>query len=49
MIIGRDLLTALVPDLKFSKNVIIVVEGRYEGCLAPMVDVINYNFTFITD
>ena len=47
MILGRDLLTALVLDLKFSKNVIICGEGPYEGCSAPMMDVSNYNFTSI--
>ena len=29
MILGRDLLTALVLDIKFSYNVIIGVEGPY--------------------
>ena len=32
MILGRDLLTALVLDIKFSENVIIGGEGPYEGC-----------------
>ena len=49
MILDRDLLIALVLDLKFSENVIICGEGPYEGCLAHMVDVNNYEFTFITD
>ena len=38
MIIGRDLLTALGPDLNFSENLIIGGEGPYEGCLEPMSD-----------
>ena len=49
MILGRYLLTALVLDLKFSDNVIIGGKGPYEGCSALMVDLINYDFTSITD
>ena len=48
MILGRYLLTALRLDLKFSKNIIIGVEGPYEGCYKSMVDVRNYNFDIIT-
>ena len=39
MIIGRDVLTALVLDFKFSKHVIIGGDGPYEGFLAYMVEV----------
>ena len=49
MRLGRDLLTALVLDLKFSDNVIICGGGPYKGCLSPMVDVINHDFKYITD
>ena len=49
IILGRDLLTTLGLDLKFSENVIIGGEGPYEGCSAPMVDVKKYNFKSITD
>ena len=49
MVLGKDLLTTLVLDVKFSDNVKIGSEVTYEGCSAPMVDVTNYNFTFITD
>ena len=49
IIIGRDLLTTLGLDLKFSKNIIIGVEIPYKGCLSPMVDLRNYAFTHITD
>ena len=49
MILGRDLLTALGLDLKFSDNVISGVKLQYEGCSAPIVDVINYDFNLITD
>ena len=31
MILGRDLLTALGLDLKFSQNIVIDSEGPYEG------------------
>ena len=49
MILGRNLLAALGLDLKFSENVIIGVELPYEGCSEYMVDVSNYDFTYITD
>ena len=44
MILGKDLLTALGLDIKFSENIIIGGDGTYKGCLAPMVDVSNYDF-----
>ena len=49
MILGRDLLTALGLDPKFSENVIIGGEGPYEMFSSPMVDLINYNFKYMTD
>ena len=36
-------------DLKFSYNVIIACEEKYEGCSTPMVGVINYKILSITD
>ena len=48
MILGGELLTALVLDLKFSYKVILGVEGPYKGCSAPMVYVSNYDFNIIT-
>ena len=48
MILGRDLLTALGPDLKFSENVIRGGEGPHKGCLAPMFDVKTYDFNIVT-
>ena len=48
MILGRDLLTAMVLDIKFSENFIIGREGIYKGCSEPMVDVSNYYFNIIT-
>ena len=44
MILGRDLLTALGMDLKFSEDVIIGGDGPYKGCSEPMVDLRNYEF-----
>ena len=44
IILGRDLLTTLGLDLIFSQNLIIGGEGSYEGCLAPMADLSNYEF-----
>ena len=44
MILGRYIITALVLDLKFSKNIITDGEGQYEGSLAPVVDLSNYDF-----
>ena len=44
MILGRDLLTALGLDLKFSEDIIMGGDGTYEGCSTPMIDVSNYDF-----
>ena len=41
MILGRDLITARGMVIKFSERVISGVDGTYEGCLAPIVDVRN--------
>ena len=49
IILGRDLLTALGLDLRFSENIIICGEGTYEGCLTPMVDSSNYDFKSLTE
>ena len=49
MILGRELITALGLDLKFSGDVIIVHNGIYEGCLSSMVGVSNCNLTSLTD
>ena len=49
MILGRDLLIALVLDLKFSENIIIGEEVPRKGCLAPLVDVSNKIFTSMKD
>ena len=49
VILCIDLLTALVMDLKFSKNIIIVVKGPYEVCYTPMVDLRKYDFKSFTE
>ena len=49
MILGRDILTTLGLNLKFSENVIIGGEGPLKGCSSHMVDVSNYYFKSITD
>ena len=48
MILGRYLLTTPGLDIKLSENLIIVVEGPYEGCLAPMTELSNYDFKSLT-
>ena len=48
MIQGRDLLTALVMDIKYYENIVIYGEVPYEGCSSPMVDVSNYDFKPLT-
>ena len=49
MILGRDLLTTLGLDLKFSENVIIGGEGPYKWFSSNVVDISNYDFKSITD
>ena len=49
IILGRDLLTALGLDLKFYENILIGGKSPYEGLSAPMFDVINCGFNFLTD
>ena len=49
MILGRDLITTLGMDLTFSYNIMIGGDGQFEGFSAPMVDVIRYDFTYLTD
>ena len=48
MILGRYLLTNLGMDLKFSVYIIIGGEVPYKGCSAPMVELSNYEFKYIT-
>ena len=44
MILGRDLVTALGLDLKFSENIILGGDGPFKGFSVPMVDVSTYGF-----
>ena len=48
IILGRDLLTAMGLDLKFSENVIHGVEVPYKGCSEPIIGVNNYDFGVLT-
>ena len=49
MNLGRDLLDALELNLKFSDCVIVRGEGTYEGCLAPIIDKISYDYVPLRD
>ena len=49
MILGRNLLTALVLDIEYSENIIIGGDRPYEGCSAPMVGLNNYKFKSLMD
>ena len=49
MILGRDLLTALGLDLKFSENISIGGDGPYERCSETMVDLRYYKFEYLRD
>ena len=44
MILGRDLLTALGLNIKFSYRVIKSDGGTFKGLTAPMVDLGMYEF-----
>ena len=48
MILVIDLLTALVLDIKFFRNIIIGGDGAYKRCLAPIVDMNEYYFISLT-
>ena len=49
MILGRYILTTLVLALDFSEKIFIGGEIPYEGCSAPMFDVVNYEFKSLID
>ena len=46
MILGIDLLTWLVLNLKFSYHVIERDDGPFKGSTAPMVDLCTYEFKY---
>ena len=44
IILGRDLLNALVLDLKFPKYFTGSGKGSYKDCSAPMVELTDFDF-----
>ena len=44
MVLGRDILTALGLNLKFSDHVIKVNGGPFKGSTIPMFDLGTYEF-----
>ena len=44
MILGRDLLTELVLNLKFSRHIIKAYDGPFKGSTIPMVYLGMYEF-----
>ena len=44
MILGKDILTALVLNLKLSEQIIKSYGGTLKGSMAPMVDLSKYGF-----
>ena len=49
MILGKDLFNTSGLDLNFSDHVIVGSKVPYESCLAPMVDVGNCDYDYLTD
>ena len=49
MILGRDLLTTLWLDIKFSENIILGGDGLFKGCSEPMVYFSTYDFKPLTE
>ena len=49
MILVRDPLPALVPDINFFKHVIIGGSKIFEGFSAPVANVHYYDFKYLTD
>ena len=47
MILGRDLLTALGINLKFSDHVIEADYGPFKGLMLTMVDLGEYEFKYL--
>ena len=48
MILGRDVLTTLGIDIKFSSNFIISDDVPHEGCLSSIVVINDYDFKSLT-
>ena len=49
MVLCRDLINALVLDIKFSGNTIIGGEGPYEEFSASKFELSNYDFTSLME
>ena len=47
MILGRNILTDLVLDLKFSEKFVWGGERSYEGCTMPMADIITLKYKLL--
>ena len=47
MIMGQDLLTELVLNLKFSEHVIEADDGTFKGYTTPMVNFGTYIFKYL--
>ena len=47
IVLGRDLLTALSLNIKFSKKVINVHDRYLKGSSAPMVNLGKYTFKYL--
>ena len=47
MILGRDILTALVLDLELSDYIIETNDGPIKGSTEPMVDLGTYEFKYL--
>ena len=47
MILGRDILTGLGLNLKFSDHVIKADDGTFKGSTFPMIYLGTYNFKYL--
>ena len=47
MILGPDILTELVLNLKFSEHVIKAYDGTFKGSTTPMVDLGTYILKYL--
>ena len=47
MILGRDILIVPWLDIKFYEKIMDGGERKYEGCAAPMINLIKYDLNFI--
>ena len=47
MILGRDILTDLRPNLKYYGHVAESNDGNFKGLMSPMVDMSTYGFKYL--